>query len=166
MQTPGVSATPHHGDRLATLIDYRDLAMALARLLCMGVFLLTNTVAGAAGQIDGEELLTQRCLVCHGNDQTEENRLAPPIIAVKQRYLKQFRDKDSFVNAIAQWARAPSEDKLLMRGALGKFGLMPALPYDEAELKAIAEYIFEGSMLKPAGFDEHQKAEHGKNKPE
>jgi hypothetical protein len=132
----------------------------------MGCFVLIGTAAGAAEQIDGKELLTQRCLVCHGNDQTEENRLAPPIVAVKQRYLKQFRDKDSFVDAIAQWASAPSEDHSLMRGALRKFGLMPALPYNESDLRAIAEYIYEGSMLKPAGFDEHQKAEHGKNKPE
>ena len=140
--------------------------MAFYRLFLTGVFLLVGITAGAAEQIDGKELLTQRCLICHGNDQTEENRLAPPIVAVKQRYLKQFGDKESFVSAIAQWANQPSENRSLMRGALRKFGLMPALPYDENDLRAIADYIYDGSMEKPAGFDEHQKAEHGKNKTE
>ncbi len=139
--------------------------MTLFRYLFLIVGLLGSAASNASEQPDGEELLTQRCLVCHGDSQTEENRLAPPIIAVKQRYMRQYPNKVAFVDAVKAWARAPSETRSLMRGALGKFGLMPALPYSDADLVAIAEYIYEGNMSKPAGFDEHQKDKHGKKEP-
>ncbi|MEE9320934.1 MAG: c-type cytochrome [Granulosicoccus sp.] len=140
--------------------------MVLSRTLLLAAVLLSITVAGADEKTTGKELLTQRCLICHGTQQTAENRLAPPIVAVKQRYLKQYPDRDSFINAITQWVKAPSEDRSLMQGALRKFGLMPTLSYADNDVAAIAKYIYEVSMDKPAGFDEHQETERGKNKPE
>jgi hypothetical protein len=48
-----------------------------------------------------------------------------------------------------------------MRGAVKKFGLMPAFPLADDVLEEIAGWIFDTPMNKPNWYAEHYRKEHG-----
>ena len=110
---------------------------------------------------DGGKLFLQHCGSCHGQSESAGNRIAPPIVAVKDHYLRQHTDKQSFVSALVNWVTHPSNDRALMPGAIRRFGLMPALPYSEQDLAAIAEFIYDEKIDKPEWYQKHYNAEHG-----
>lgn len=93
------------------------------------------------------ELTTTRCLICHGDTQVGQKRLAPPFMMVKRHY--QSLDKDEFIQAISSWVKEPSKNRTKMPGAINRFGLMPAFGYPEVEVQAIAEYIYETDFQMP-----------------
>ena len=125
-------------------------------LIVMGV-LSTQVVFANTNVEVGRQLYEQNCSVCHsatsGMDMSK--RLAPPIIGVKMHYQKKFKDKESFVAAVAAWVVKPEKDKSLMKRAIDQFSLMPALPLPRKDLEKIATYMYEGELDKPGRFDEH-----------
>jgi mono/diheme cytochrome c family protein len=135
----------------------------ISRLYCLVILVLCTNVH-ASDVPNGASLYSQNCLSCHGGGKAMGERIAPPIVAVKNHYIKEHPEKDAFVNAIVQWVQNPSKDHTLMPGAVRKFNLMPALPFSNADLAAIAAFIFEESMEKPDWYDKHYEAEHGTKK--
>ena len=98
----------------------------------------------------GYQLLKTYCYVCHNPNATSHDQmLAPPMMMVKKHYKPAFPDKQEFINAIVDWVHHPSEEKVLMPGAVRKFKIMPPLAYPEEDLRLIAEYIFDNEMDKP-----------------
>ncbi len=114
----------------------------------------------------GKQLFTTYCAACHGmaGGMDMSKRLAPPIIAVKMHYIDTYPDKQSFVKVIADWVEKPDESKTMMRGAIRRFKLMPAMSIARGDIELIANYIFSGQLEKPAGFDQHFQERHGKKK--
>lgn len=110
---------------------------------------------------DGGKLFLQNCGSCHGQSDTANGRLAPPVVAIKTRYLSTHTDKQAFVSALVNWVLYPSTDKSLMPGAVRRFGLMPALRYSKENLTAIAEYVYDENIDMPIWYEKHHKAEHG-----
>lgn len=110
----------------------------------------------------GKALLEKNCYACHNATATMENRLAPPMIAVKQHYLMGGTTKEEFTNAIKEWVKDPSAEKSRMPGALNKFGVMPYQEFSEETIEQIAHYIYENDLEKPACCDTHQKGKNGK----
>ena len=110
---------------------------------------------------EGGKLFIQNCGSCHGQSDTADNRIAPPIVAIKDHYLRQHADKKEFVSALVNWVTHPSNDRTLMPGAVRRFGLMPALPVSEQDLTAIAEFIYDEKIDKPDWYEKHYNAEHG-----
>jgi len=96
---------------------------------------------------DGYTLLKQRCYICHlerpVHGDTTVQMQAPPMMGVKRHYLEKYPDKEDFVRAITQWVKHPDSTKALMPGAVREFGLMPAFPYSDADLRKIAEAIYD-----------------------
>ena len=101
----------------------------------------------------GYDLMKQNCYICH-MPVSQDNMIAPPLFRVKEHYLPVYKTEKEFVDAIAKWAKNPSEDIALMPGALRKFSAMPA-QYHIADdtIRIIAKYIFENEMEKPVWFD-------------
>ena len=128
------------------------------------VMLALCTNVQASDVPNGASLYSQNCLSCHGGGKAMGERIAPPIVAVKNHYIKKHTEKDAFVNAIVKWVPNPSKERSLMPGAVRKFNLMPALPFSNEDLVAIAEFIFDESMEKPGWYDKHYEAEHGTKK--
>lgn len=95
--------------------------------------------------LDGKELMEKNCHVCHAPPGSE-NRSAPPIHKVKNHYLDDETTKDDFVDAVVEWVKEPSEDKSLMPGARRNWGMMPKQDFDEKEVKAIAQYMFDNEL--------------------
>ncbi|MGA9326207.1 MAG: hypothetical protein WBV47_09180 [Salegentibacter sp.] len=101
-----------------------------------------NTAADSRGY----ELLKQKCYICHFEKPDPSKRdqmIAPPMLQIQEHYKPTYPNKEDFVNAIMAIVKNPSAEKTLMPGAVKKFNLMPKLIYDDAELRLIAETIYE-----------------------
>lgn len=145
--------------------------MKIKTLLLFTLISLSYQQSGASENLEqGKQLFTNYCSACHGvtlgqgNGKGMGNRLAPPIIAVKKHYIDTYSDEQSFVKAIADWVAKPDESKTLMRGAIRRFKIMPAMPFPRSDIEKIASYIFKGDIEKPNGFDQHFKEEHQNGK--
>jgi len=106
-------------------------------------------------------LLDQKCMVCHGFEgKTEEAMIAPPMSAVKSRYLRSSDVKEEFVTNMTNWVKKPEAEKGLMRGALQEKGVMPHLAYSDEDINTIVNYIYDTEIPKPDWLDAHQST-HG-----
>ncbi|HLW32727.1 MAG TPA: DUF3365 domain-containing protein [Aequorivita sp.] len=109
----------------------------------------------------GKKLMENNCYVCHSPKATEENMIAPPMVAVKMHYLSEEISKEDFVNELVSFLKNPSEETSKMPGAIKKFGLMPYQFYPENTLTQIAAYMFEHEIEEPEWFDDHYSKMHG-----
>jgi len=94
----------------------------------------------------GYELMQQKCFICHMEKPDPNKRdlmIAPPMLRVQEHYKPTYPDKNDFVDAITEWVKNPVKNKTLMPGTIRKFNLMPKLPYEDADLKLIAEVLYD-----------------------
>ncbi len=119
---------------------------------------ITKTIDSNAESI-GKIQFEQKCIACHGfENKTEEEMIAPPMYAVKRRYMKASKNKDEFINLMSNWVKNPQQEKVLMRDAAIEKGVMPHLNYDEKDIMQIVNYLYETEMTKPEWFDAHQQS--------
>lgn len=112
----------------------------------------------------GKKVYESACMACHAAQ--GKAKIAPPIFAVKNHVIDVYTEREDFIERVKSWVKTPVEEEALMRGAIRKFGLMPALPHlSEEDLQAVAEYLFDTDMALPEWYAEHYEEEHGK-KPE
>lgn len=112
----------------------------------------------------GKKLLESNCYVCHSPTATEENRLAPPMIAIKEHYIYENTSKEVFIDDILQWIKDPTEENARMYGAVKRFGVMPKTPIPDETIKQIADYIFDNEIDQPEWFEEHFNNRGGKHR--
>lgn len=110
---------------------------------------------------EGKKLLEAKCYVCHNPESDENNALAPPMAAIKARYSKDHSTKESFSDAIWNFVEKPTNEKVKMKGALNRFGLMPFQSFDEKEIRKISDYIFDYQIEEPEWFKQHWEQNHG-----
>ncbi|MEN8186039.1 MAG: cytochrome c [Bacteroidota bacterium] len=107
-------------------------------------------------------LLKTKCYACHNpNAESHDNIIAPPMAAVKKRYLRIYDEKESFVEAITNWSIDPKEEKAIMRGAVSQYNVMPYQNFKEEDMRKIASYIFENELEVPDWFEAHEEEMHG-----
>lgn len=109
-------------------------------------------------QENGKALMEAYCYACHGPEARGDERLAPPMFAIKKHYLDEGMAEEEFVSRIVDWAKEPAKEKSRMPGAVERFGIMPYQAFPEDSLKLIASYIFHNEMERPGGHG------HGKGK--
>ena len=106
-------------------------------------------------------LLKTNCYVCHNpNSTSHDNLIAPPMAAIKKRYLRLYDTKESFVGAVSKWTMNPTSDNAIMRGAVMEFNVMPKQNFKEEEINKIATYIFENKLEEPEWFKNHERGMH------
>lgn len=111
---------------------------------------------------EGYTLMKNYCYACHNpNTASHDDILAPPFKGVKMHYTRQYDNKKDFVDAMVNWVQNPDENKALMRGAVNKFKVMVKLPLPTADLKKIAEYIYENDVEEPEWMEAHMKENQG-----
>lgn len=118
-----------------------------------------ETVIKKVDEPEGLVLLNKNCISCHSPDANFDNRLAPPMVAIKKHYITEGVSKQQFVSSIHDFVKQPSADKSKMPNAVKRFGLMPALAMSDDELQKIAEYIFETDIEAPSWFEKHYQQE-------
>jgi cytochrome c553 len=128
-----------------------------------GVFVADKTTETNVTTLEhpGKKIMETECYVCHTPYTPEDSRIAPPMIAIKRRYINAETTKEQFQTDLVNWINSPSEEKSKMPGALERFGIMPYQPFPEEEIKLIAEYLFDHEIEKPEWFEAHYQQEHG-----
>ena len=106
----------------------------------------------------GKKLMETNCYVCHNPTENHENRIAPPMIAVKKHYITSKTTKEEFKVALQSWVENPTKEKAKMFGAVKRFGVMPKTPFPKKTIDLIADYMFDNDIDQPEWFDEHYKS--------
>ena len=116
-------------------------------------------------QRKGFELMQQKCFICHfpvPDPAKTDQMIAPPMVRVQEHYKPAYPEKEAFVAAIKAWVAKPSEEKLMMPGAVRKFKIMPYMAYPEEEIQLIAETLYDFDFSKDFPKNKH-KQEMGMN---
>lgn len=138
---------------------FRKAALASTAILLL-------TASGAADETQtlvslGKEKFELMCMACHKYEHGP-NMLAPPAFAIQMHYQERYgEDETGFRKAVVDWAKAPDEQRTLMPGAIRKFKLMPPLPLPDADLDAIAAYLFHTDFVgecDPAEMEKNRKS--------
>jgi hypothetical protein len=108
------------------------------------------------------ELIKTQCYICHSvTSASHDEIIAPPLAAIKMRYSRTYRTKESFVEAVSNWAIDPKLENGLMRGAIKQFNVMPKQAFKKEDLEKISAYMYENELEVPEWFAEHEKDMHG-----
>ena len=111
----------------------------------------------------GKKLLENQCYVCHSPTAPEkEGRIGPPMIAIKAHYIKEGTTKEAFTEALWNFVEKPTMEKVKLKGAVKRFGLMPYQPFNKEDIEKIAEYLYDYQIEEPDWFKAHW--ENGKGK--
>ncbi len=104
------------------------------------------------------------CMSCH--DTYEKNKIAPPLIAINQVYLR-LADGNMTVamERMKTFLAAPSKERTLMKPAVKLFGVMPKIELTGEEMRDYAQVLVETEFEIPEWFDEHYKT-HELKKPQ
>ena len=142
---------------LQTSSDSSDVDLGYAMLVNDRI----DEIMNFSNDSTGHSLLQNNCMSCHSAiGKTHDQLIAPPIEAVKRRYMVESNAREDFIDNIVTWAKDPQKDKGLMRGAINKFETMPYLGYKEEDLRKIAAFIFDNEMQKPEWFEDHFNEKH------
>ena len=101
------------------------------------------------------------CYACHNPTTGHDDRIAPPMIAIKNHYISGNTTKEQFIADIQNWIKTPSEEKSKMPGAIRNFGLMPYAAFPEEAIAQIADYMYENDIDQPEWFEDHFNKERG-----
>ncbi|WP_456441255.1 c-type heme family protein [Psychroserpens sp.] len=112
----------------------------------------------------GKKLMETNCYACHNPTASQDDRLGPPMIAVKKHYLKEGMTKQEFIVGIQNWIKNPTEDTAKMHGAVRRFGIMPKQVFPEETIEQISDYIYDNDIEQPEWFEEHFNSEKGKHR--
>jgi len=108
---------------------------------------------------EGLKIVSDNCISCHSPHATGKNRIAPPLIAVKQHYLDATESEEEFVSTMSSFLASPDIKKSKMSNAVRRFGIMPNLGYSTDSYKAVATYLYRAEIEKPDWFDTHYQEE-------
>ena len=115
--------------------------------------------------LEGKKLMETHCYLCHNPSAPEgEGRIAPPMVAIKARYIdKEGYNKEEFIAAVKSFVENPTEDKALMYGAVRKHGLMPKQAFPDGSVEKIANFMFDYQIEEPEWFKSHWQGNGNEN---
>ena len=114
---------------------------------------------------EGRKLMETHCYLCHSPNAAEnEGRIAPPMVAIKARYIDKERyNKEEFIAAVTSFVKNPTEEKALMYGAVKKHGLMPKQTFPDGSIEKIANFMFDYQIEEPEWFKAHWEGNGNEN---
>jgi cytochrome c553 len=111
----------------------------------------------------GKKLMETNCYVCHNPNTSHDDRIGPPMIAIKKHYINKETTKEQFIADIQAWVKNPNEADARMHGAVRRFGVMPKQVFPEETIEKIADYMYDFDIEQPEWFEEHFNEEKGKH---
>lgn len=89
----------------------------------------------------GKQTFDIVCASCHSLNPPPNK--APPMTHVIRHYRSAFSSDSAGIEAIVQWVQRPERERSkLPAHAVETFGLMPAFPLPEAQLREVARYAW------------------------
>jgi cytochrome c553 len=114
--------------------------------------------------LEGKKLMETHCYLCHSPNAAEKDgRIAPPMIAIKAHYIDNQTTKDEFVAAIQSFIDNPTEDKVHLKGAFKRFGLMPKQVFPAGSVQKIANFMYDYQIEEPSWFAAHWQSKGNEN---
>lgn len=125
----------------------------------------SNSIVAQNEVNEGKKLMETHCYLCHSPNAAEnEGRIAPPMVAIKARYIdKEGYNKEEFVKHVTAFVANPTEDKVLMYGAVRKHGVMPKQAFPEGSVEKIANFMFDYQIEEPEWFKAHWEGHGNEN---
>ncbi len=108
---------------------------------------------------EGFNLLQNTCFSCHSPNASIDNRIAPPMIAIKKHYISENTAFEQFKKDFTTFLNNPSEENSKMPNALKRFGVMPKMNLSKADIEKMALYIYNSELEKPDWFEKHYQEE-------
>ncbi len=102
-----------------------------------------NYIVGSYNQVSGETFYKNQCAFCH----TKEQLIAPDMNKIKAKYLTKYKTKDAFVKAVTAFVKNPDKKNAIYKDGIDNFSDMPKMPFKDAQIKAVAEYIYSAKAL-------------------
>lgn len=117
--------------------------MSTRSLLCAAIGALALAAPIAAQDApSGEATFTVVCAACHTLNPPVNK--APPMTHIARHYRQAFKTEAEGVEAIVQWVLRPDSTRSKMPAhAIERFGLMPAFPLPEPQLRSVAKYVWD-----------------------
>ncbi|WP_225035707.1 DUF3365 domain-containing protein [Winogradskyella sp. SM1960] len=112
----------------------------------------------------GKKLMETNCYLCHSATASHDDRIGPPMIAIKRHYINSETTKAEFTEAMQAWIKNPNEEDAKMPGAVRQYGVMPKQYFPEETIAQISEYMFDFEIDQPEWFENHYNEERGKGK--
>lgn len=113
----------------------------LRLLAAAGTAFLASPMQAQDANPSGELTYRVVCAACHTLNPPYEK--APPMTHIARHYRQAFATEAEGVEAIVQWVTKPEVARSKMPAhAIERFGLMPAFPLPEAQLRDVAKYVW------------------------
>ncbi len=122
-------------------------------------FLSVFFISSALASDDGKSLYHSLCESCHVPE--GQPTLAPPLFGMKNHIMGRYPAREDFINYVVNWVKKPDATRSLMPGAVKRFGVMPAFPYVEDQLRAVAAFIYDSDLTMPGWYQQHYQQQHG-----
>ena len=116
-----------------------------ARALPMIASRMSDTIPAA----DGRVVVTTLCAACHLEQASP--KLAPPLSQVSRVYRAALTEREAVVARMTAWIKGPNKNRALMPASdIRRFGLMPALPLPDEQLRSASTFVWTLSEPSPA----------------
>lgn len=109
----------------------------------------------------GKKIVERECYICHDPKSTETAMIAPPMVAVRSHYLDKKTTREQFTQSLTNWLNDPQPEKVKMKGAFRRFGIMPYQPYSVEDIEDIASYLYDSELPQPDWYEDHRRKRHG-----
>lgn len=112
-------------------------------LIVLSTLMLAPASAECSTKIpDGKAVFERNCSVCHSINPPPKS--APPIVPIASSYHRQFSSKTAGINHMVAFMKSPSKAASKVDpDAISRFGLMPQMTLSDAELKAVAGWVWD-----------------------
>lgn len=95
-----------------------------------------------ANDVHTLSIVMQQCVSCH-KAETNANLVSGPSLGqIRAGYLTHYQDSTSFVDAIQSFLKNPSKENVMLHKSYTKYGLMPKIEFDSADISHIAAYLY------------------------
>ena len=123
------------------------------------IIAITILTAFTQAHIDERVLyeFADKCMICH--ETYKENKMAPPLVAVNQVYLRLHDNNMSkAMEKMKTFLATPDENRTLMKPAVKLFWVMPKLDLNSTEIEDFSQVLIETEFDIPDCFEEHYKS--------
>ena len=108
---------------------------------------------------EGFQLMENNCFTCHSPNPLLENKVAPPMQAIKTHYITSETTQERFTADLISFLNNPTEEKSKIPDAVKLYNIMPKMNLTEAQISKIALYIYHSEFEKPTWYANHYEAE-------
>src|SRR6056300_210423 len=92
-------------------------------------------------------IIKTACFSCHTPErEIVGGRSGPPFHKIRQHYVDEGTTKEEFVSAVSSFLKEPTKEKVKMKHAYEKFGLMPRMPLTSDDITMIAEFMYDNDL--------------------